>query len=796
METRTQLLQQVMSTFAQRHPTGSILQLTNAYNFTAWRDNLRFVLSAEKGGIVNYFDNGDLGISSYKTVNVTNEDNTTTTQVLTDAEVDKLKRDLDNFLNVILMASVDSEIIKKYRHRAGSFGLQLLKQITADYGKLSSVKIFKLFQVTINKVLNGENFTNKEVHSLLHKLRNASLTSDQILGLMVLLMTPDQERAKILTQDSSMLNFENIMMTLKEQMEPDTTLEIHSISTSQNSGQIFVANRDNRHKTKIQCWKCRKFGHHQNNCRQGNRIEKKNYKSNGSSNANFASTASEQYDKDNCWSVNVAREKSFNVKKNDDSYIIDSGSTIHLSKDLSHFKNIQPFSGVINGISEKSLSISGKGSVEFTKDNDKIVLKDVLYVPDASQNLISVTLITGITSETICFDENSAYFSQNKRKIGSKTKDNLYYFDYQPVIQSKMDPSNNNLVNLTKAEKFEIDHAKLGHPSTDVMIKLGYSKPAEFKLCPACTTGKQTKSYSSVSTESMKINSPLSLIHSDLSGPFSTTGFKDEKYFPTIVDDFTRWTRLVPVKYKSDVAKELMYFIKMSENQFSSKGFKCLAVRTDNGGEFCSQELSNFFYEKGIVHQLTVPYNSHQNGVAERMHRSIKDKAKVLLKSSECPEVFWSEAVKTVEYLVNRLPTKAVKFTPFFHWNGIHPDYNFLHPFGCLCYVFIPPEKRQSTFSSTSIEGIFMGYEPNHKAYRCYIPSLQDIVISCNVKFDELVFPFKNNTQVLEVSNIPEYLPSDILFGSSAKGINIPIESKSCEDRLDPNDSTTSDTVM
>ncbi|OWB87019.1 hypothetical protein B5S33_g5772 [[Candida] boidinii] len=180
-------------------------------------------------------------------------------------------------------------------------------------------------------------------------------------------------------------------------------------------------------------------------------------------------------------------------------------------------------------------------------------------------------------------------------------------------------------------------------------------------------------------------------------------------------------------------------YIKRAENHFSYRHLKVVSVRTDNG-----TELKNFFDDRGISHERTVPYNSHQNGVAERMHRTIQEKARILLAAAGAAEEFWADAVRTAEFFVNRLPSSAINFeVPFTRWYGYSPDYSLFHSFGCSCHALIPPEKRSSKFSSTAIPAIFVGYSLSHKAYRIYDPVSNEIFISNNVRFDDSTYPWK-----------------------------------------------------
>ena len=57
-----------------------------------------------------------------------------------------------------------------------------------------------------------------------------------------------------------------------------------------------------------------------------------------------------------------------------------------------------------------------------------------------------------------------------------------------------------------------------------------------------------------------------------------------------------------------------------------SSGRKVKVFRTDNGGgggEYTSTEFENYLKNEGITHQLTVPKTPQQNGVAERMNRTL-----------------------------------------------------------------------------------------------------------------------------------------------------------------------------
>lgn len=69
----------------------------------------------------------------------------------------------------------------------------------------------------------------------------------------------------------------------------------------------------------------------------------------------------------------------------------------------------------------------------------------------------------------------------------------------------------------------------------------------------------------------------------------------------------------------------------MVENQLDRKP---KTLRTNNGLEFCSAEFDNFCNQKGIVKHKTVKYTPQQNGVVERMNRTLMNKVRCMLISS------------------------------------------------------------------------------------------------------------------------------------------------------------------
>lgn len=164
---------------------------------------------------------------------------------------------------------------------------------------------------------------------------------------------------------------------------------------------------------------------------------------------------------------------------------------------------------------------------------------------------------------------------------------------------------------------------------------------------------------------------------------------------------------------------------------------KIARVRCDNGGEYKNHEFSNFCEKSGIVLETTMPYTPQQNGVAERMNRTIMEKSRSMLDDCGFQRLMWSEAVLASVFLINRSPTSALKdaVTPYELWFGHRPNVSRLRIFGSKAFVHIPKEKRDKLDSKSKV-CYFVGYAIN--GYRLWDPERKTVFFSRDVLVDEL----------------------------------------------------------
>lgn len=95
----------------------------------------------------------------------------------------------------------------------------------------------------------------------------------------------------------------------------------------------------------------------------------------------------------------------------------------------------------------------------------------------------------------------------------------------------------------------------------------------------------------------------LDKIHVDLCGPISPTGINGEKYFLTIVDDYSHFTAVYPIRNKNEALEKLEDFKCRYENNF---GRHIKAIRCDAGTEFVNEAMRKTF--KNVEFEITPPY--------------------------------------------------------------------------------------------------------------------------------------------------------------------------------------------
>ncbi|GFW03332.1 retrovirus-related Pol polyprotein from transposon TNT 1-94 [Trichonephila clavipes] len=325
--------------------------------------------------------------------------------------------------------------------------------------------------------------------------------------------------------------------------------------------------------------------------------------------------------------------ETFNTEFDKGVWVIDTAATSHFCNDKSLFLDLKPITNMKMSLAteDKSCPVEGIGTVRFRPDH---------YIIPKSKE---ISFFSAITAKT----KNGSLEIWHQR---------FCHVNNDYLVKTSKNDSVKGLPRLT-------DNGK----TRCIPCKLAKSKRVSFKKMGAVRSKR-----------------PLELLHMDLCGPMPTESQGGNKYFLSIIDDYSRKVTVFPIRNKSDVFHTFIRFQKRAERYLSRK---VIAVRTDGGLEFCNKDMDNFLTELGIKHEVTNSYTPEMNGVAERFNLTALDGIKTLLKSSEVPHKFWGEALLCFTYAWNRICHKDSNKTPFEKYSGRKPSVLHLKPFGCLAYA-------------------------------------------------------------------------------------------------------------
>ncbi|OMO64840.1 Integrase, catalytic core [Corchorus capsularis] len=307
----------------------------------------------------------------------------------------------------------------------------------------------------------------------------------------------------------------------------------------------------------------------------------------------------------------------------DKSWVIDSGATDHITNNGELLAEIEKAIGgspvtIPNG---DKIPVKSVGKVKLPNG---MKIDHVLNIPDFKCNLISVGRLTNDLNCALIFISDFCVIQDlpSRRLIGvGRLRDGLYYLE--PVHNGGV------LMSVNKGKDSSVWHRMLGHASNEKIRQIQLScceVVCENVLhCDSCLRAKQTRLPFSIS--GIKSVSCFDLIHGDIWGGYKTTSSSGAHYFLTIVDDFSRGVWVYLMEYKSEVSHYLIMFCNMIATQF---GKKVKHIRTDNGPEFQSNCMLDYYKEYGIVLQTSCTDTPQQNEVVERKHRHVLETARAL----------------------------------------------------------------------------------------------------------------------------------------------------------------------
>ena len=258
-------------------------------------------------------------------------------------------------------------------------------------------------------------------------------------------------------------------------------------------------------------------------------------------------------------------------------------------------------------------------------------------------------------------------------------------------------------------------------------------------VCEACTLGRMIK-LSRPYTGTVDVQS-YAIIYLDVIGPVRGLGPKGEQYISVIHVGWSKWTEIALLSEKSSVASHAKGFCIRYNNRFSSMpGYGPIQESRSDGGSEYKGAYTVYCQETGILQQLSAPYTSQQNGAAERMNRTILERARTLILSGKIARKHWPHAFQTAVYLLNRTKpvqvSKNVYKTPYELHYGSKPDAGRFRIYGCTAYAYNRDVKAHK-LDQRGIRCKFIGYTETMKAYILYNPITSKLLYTDDVIFNE-----------------------------------------------------------
>ncbi|CAI7924802.1 unnamed protein product [Closterium sp. NIES-54] len=219
-------------------------------------------------------------------------------------------------------------------------------------------------------------------------------------------------------------------------------------------------------------------------------------------------------------------------------------------------------------------------------------------------------------------------------------------------------------------------HHRLGHPSLPRLrgmashaLVSGLPKslpplpPGPAPTCVPCVEGRQRAApHSSFSPT----EAPLQTLHMDVWGPARVRGQGHERYFLLVVDDYSRYTTVFPLRNKGEVTEVLIDSIRGARHQLSEifgSDLPVLRLHSDRGGEFSSDLLRAFCRLEGIRQTFMLPASPQQNGIAERRIGMVMDVTRTSMIHAAAPHFLWPFAVQYAAHQNNLQPRVSLPET-------------------------------------------------------------------------------------------------------------------------------------
>nr|GEZ83055.1 hypothetical protein [Tanacetum cinerariifolium] len=254
-------------------------------------------------------------------------------------------------------------------------------------------------------------------------------------------------------------------------------------------------------------------------------------------------------------------------------FIVDSGCTKNMTGNLKLLYNfVEKFMGTVRFGNDQFAPILGygdlvQGNVTINKGNDLLTI-------NRGSDLYTISLQESTSSTPLCL---MAKATPTQAWLWQRRLSHLN-FDYINLVSMK-----------------------------DIVIGLPKLKYVKDQLCSSCELSKAKRS-------SFKSKGRLNLLHMDLCGPIRVASINGKKYILVIIDDYSRYTWTLFLRFKDETPEVLKDFLTMIQRNLQDL---VITVRTDRGIKFLNKTLNAFFKVEGIEHQTSTSRTPNRTALSK-----------------------------------------------------------------------------------------------------------------------------------------------------------------------------------
>jgi gag-polypeptide of LTR copia-type/GAG-pre-integrase domain/Zinc knuckle len=274
----------------------------------------------------------------------------------------------------------------------------------------------------------------------------------------------------------------------------------------------------------------------------------------------------------------VERGKCMRVRleEESDKWYLDSGCTEHLTNKEENLITQEEMKMHISGASGETIAlVDKKGEVRLRCEETErnIRLQQTLLVNNLAHNLVSVRRLCENEGVKIVFKGDEVRVIKNGEEVITGKVDDTGLYNLN--VERRKEEIEEGIVEELKGDK--LWHERLGHLSKeylDKMKKEGIIEEIETKHkrqeCEVCDKGKMTRKRFEKETK-IRTTEVGQLIHTDVCGPIKPLSYRNNKYFVTFTDDYTRMTWVAVIERKNEVIEKFKEFRKMLKTQYNKE---------------------------------------------------------------------------------------------------------------------------------------------------------------------------------------------------------------------------------